>query len=103
MRGRVLLHCALTAYSNPNRPAFPALWATSTHQPRPTHPQETEDICPKCLQKARGPDKRRYQAAVRCELGAPAPETGGAQPAAATAKRKTPPAAAARPSKAKAR
>ena len=78
-------------------------WPTSTHQPRPTHPQETEDICPKCVQKARGPDKRRYQAAVRCELGAPAPETGGAQPAAATAKRKTPPAAAARSSKAKAR
>jgi uncharacterized cupin superfamily protein len=90
--------------TSPDRvcPAFPALAHHATNRPTPTHPQESEDVCPKCVKKARGPEKRRYEAAVRCELGAPAPETGGAQPAAATAKRKSPPAAAARSSKAKA-
>ena len=36
MRGRVLLHCALTAHSNPNRPAFPAL--AHLHPPTQTYP-----------------------------------------------------------------
>jgi uncharacterized cupin superfamily protein len=30
-----------------------------------------EDVCAKCHKKARGPDKRRYAAAVLCHLGVP--------------------------------
>jgi uncharacterized cupin superfamily protein len=53
--------------------------------------ETSEDICPKCHSKARGPDKRRFAAAVPCKLGVP-------EAAAADKKRKpdAPPASAKR-------
>ena len=50
----------------------------------------SEDICPKCVGKARGADKKRFAEGVQFKLGVPV----------AAGKRKEPPAVA-KPSKAK--